>query len=116
MNEAMTVYQPVRKLLRDFDGFSTPLISQQMPNTAATRTCEQPQLSVVRLAPQVSYHVGRVGTCQPFRFGHGSSLPQNQVHRPAAPDVRPPAPAVCDQVFTWARKTRSSWLTPRHSI
>ena len=63
---------------------------------------EQPQLSIARPAPELGQHPRRLGTRGPLGFGHGSPPPEDVVHDPAAPYVRPLAPAVSDDLLVVA--------------
>ena len=67
----------IRKTLGYPNGFSTPLVGKQVPDTSAAGTGEQPQLALASLAPQEPQHGLRVGAGQPLGLGHGlHSLPK----------------------------------------
>jgi hypothetical protein len=58
-----------------FDRISASLVRQQVPDSVATSDSEQSQLSVAPMIPHELQHRRRVGTRQPFRFGH-HALPE----------------------------------------
>src|SRR5205814_6169634 len=57
---------------------SATLVQEPIPDAAATRTGEQPQLPVAGLALQKLQHRRRVGRRQPPGFGHGHSFPKSR--------------------------------------